>query len=257
MNRRDTTERQQSEEERLEQLRCELFHAARLSLAGELTAALAHELRQPLAAISANAAAAIRMIDSSVDATAELREALEDIRSEDRRAHEVIARLVQLLRRPQLELRDLDMNVVVSDVARLMRAEASQRHIPMHIMLADELPHVRGDRVYLQQVLMHLIFNSMQSLSEVPAADRRIDIQTRHTAKNDVVVRIEDSGRGTQADVAARMFDPFFSTRADGLGLGLPIARSIVEAHGGRIEAEPYPTGGAAFSFSVPCVITR
>lgn len=233
--------------------RIELLHASRLSIVGELTAAVAHEIRQPLSSIAINASAALGMLDtgSGLD---ELREILRDIRDENTRANDVITRLGALLRKRKLELYPLDVNNVVSDVLRLVRADASQRHVALEPEQSPDLPLVQGDKVYLQQVLLNLIFNAMDAMAETAPSARRLVIRTSRAEEGDILVVVADSGPGIASDAAPRLFEAFFTTKKDGMGLGLSIARSIVEAHGGRIRAENAPAGGATLCLTLPAL---
>lgn len=233
--------------------RTELFHVSRLSVAGELTAAVAHEIRQPLTSIAANAAAGLRMLQRRVHPDVEIQEILADIASDNRRASDVISRLGELLRKRELELRPLDINTVVTDVAHLIRAEAGQRDVTIGLTCSRDLPPVPGDRVYLQQVLLNLLLNAMEAMGDLPPARRQVTIRTvRQEAR--VEVSVSDRGRGLDAAVAPHIFEAFFTTRPDGTGLGLSIARSIIEAHGGAIGAEGRRGGGATFRFTLPAL---
>src|SRR5690606_432104 len=160
---------------------------------------------------------------------------------------DVMARLGALLRKRELERRPLDMNDAVREIVRLVRTDAGQRHVKLQLALARDLPTVDGDRVCLQQVLLNLIANGIEAMNERAWRERRLTVRTRRGADGAVEVTVVDRGRGIPLAVASRIFEPFFTTRADGTGLGLAIARSIVEAHGGTLEAHNWRAGGAAF----------
>jgi PAS domain S-box-containing protein len=247
----DITARKQAEEARRE-----LAHAGRLALMGELTASIAHEINQPLGAILTNAVAAEMMLEASAPALDQVRDILADIRKDDQRASEVIRRLRTLLSNRQMEIQPVDVNEVSSDVVLLVRAEARRRGITVASEPAADLPHVRGDKVHLQQVLLNLVLNGMDAMGDMPG-ERRLTLRTGVKEHGSVEIAVTDTGHGILPDRFPRLFDPFFSTKKDGLGLGLSIARSLVEAHGGRIWAENNPEGGATFRFALPANAER
>jgi PAS domain S-box-containing protein len=242
----EITERKQAEEARQE-----LAHASRLALLGELTASIAHEINQPLGAILSNADAAEMLLASSPPALDPVREILGDIRRDDLRASEVIGRLRALLRKRAMEVQPVSLNEVVSDVVALVRAESRRRGVVVAVQPAGDLPPVRGDRVHLQQVLMNLVLNGMDALADVPR-EKRLTVRTGVKENGSVEIAVSDTGPGILPDRLPRLFDPFFSTKKDGMGLGLSIARSLVETHGGQIWAENNHDGGATFRFSLP-----
>jgi PAS domain S-box-containing protein len=242
----DVTARKQAEEARQE-----LAHSSRLAVLGELTASIAHEINQPLGAILGYADAAEMLLQSSPPAVDQVREILGHIRKDDLRASEVIRRLRALLRKRELEHQLLDLNEVVSDVVLLVRAEARRRGITVEPIPGYEFPVVRGDKVHLQQVLLNLVFNGMEAMADVPG-QKRVTVRTGVNENGSVEVAVSDTGPGVLPDRLPRLFDPFFSTKKEGMGLGLSIARSLVEAHGGQIWAENNPDGGATFRFTLP-----
>jgi signal transduction histidine kinase len=227
-----------------------LSHAARLAIVGELTASIAHEINQPLGAILSNADAAEMLLDSAPASLPEVRQILNDIRKDDLRASEVIRRLRALLRKREMELEPVDLNEIILEVVALIRPESGRRGIAIETELAANLPLVRGDNVHLQQILLNLLLNGMEAMADVPGA-KTLSVRT---ALNDTSVEIAvmDLGSGIGPDRLTQLFDPFFSTKNHGLGLGLSIGRSLVEAHGGRIWADNNPDGGATFRFTVP-----
>ena len=240
-----------SERKRAEEARRDLAHASRLAIVGELTASIAHEINQPLGAILSNADAAEMLLESTPAALDEVRQILHDIRKDDLRASEVILHLRALLRKRELEMQPLDLNVVTSEVLTLVHAESLRRGIVMETDLAVNLPAVRGDKVHLQQVLLNLVLNGMEAMADIPEA-KRLAVRTLVNENGCVEIAVTDAGSGIPPDRLRSLFDPFFSTKKEGMGLGLSIARSLVEAHGGRIWAENNVGGGATFRFTVP-----
>jgi C4-dicarboxylate-specific signal transduction histidine kinase len=233
---RDVTERKRAELMLQEQQR-ELAHLSRVAALGELSGALAHELNQPLAAILANARAAQRMMSAERPNVGEIREILEDIASDDRRAGEVISRLRSLLKKGDLQARPVKMEDIVGEVLELLHSELIQRRVSADTRLAPNLPPALGDRVQLQQVLLNLIFNACDAMAGRPPADRRITIATALTDQGAVQLSVSDQGVGIPEGRLEQIFDPFVTTKENGLGLGLAICRSIVTAHGGRLWA--------------------
>lgn len=242
----DITDRKQAEEARRS-----LAHAARLALVGELTASIAHEVNQPLGAILSNADAAEMLLDSSPVPLDEIRHILSDIRKDDIRASEVIRRIRTLVQKRVTESQPLNLNNEIAEVLGFVRAEASRRGIVIDTALAENLPEVRGDKIQLQQVLLNLLVNGMESMTEVVGA-RRLSVKTCLHENSTVAITVADSGIGIPPHQLPRLFQHFFSTKEDGMGLGLSIARSLVEAHGGTISAENNTSGGATFRLVVP-----
>jgi PAS domain S-box-containing protein len=251
---RDITELKHAEEE-LRATRLDLTHASRLALVGELMASIAHEINQPLTSIVSNAGAGLRWMDSGAppDAGAELRDILSDIRDEGRLAAAVVERLRALAGKRQPERRALDVNEVAGDILRLVGGDARRRHVTLSTEFVPALPAVDGDRVSLQQVVLNLVLNAMDALDEEATDERRVVVRTR-PLNAAVEVAVSDTGHGIPADRLPKLFDAFFTTKAEGLGLGLAIARSIVEAHGGRIWAEDHGGRGATFRLTLPAV---
>jgi len=233
-------------------LREELAHVGRVSTIGELTASLAHELGQPLTAILSNAEAAQRLLESDTADLEEVQAILRDIVEDDQRACDVISRLRGLLKRGPLERVALDLNEVTREVARLVRGDAVARGVSIRLDLAPGLPAVQGDRVELQQVLLNLILNGLDAMRQTSAEERMLVLETVPDGKGGVRVSVRDTGSGIDLDNLDRVFEAFHTTKAEGLGMGLAIARSIVEAHGGRLQAENNPKHGAVFSFALP-----
>jgi signal transduction histidine kinase len=244
-------EQELAERKRTEEARQELAHASRLALVGELTASIAHEINQPLGAILSNADAAELLLETSPGVPGEVRQILADIRRDDLRASEVIRRLRALLRKREIEFQPVNLNEVIAEVLGLVQAEARRRDLALATDLATDLPPVRGDRIHLQQVFLNLLFNGMEAMAETPG-DRKLTVRTARKEHGWVESAVTDTGPGVPRERLAHLFNPFFSTKKEGMGLGLSIARSLVEAHGGRIWAENNVGGGATFRFTLP-----
>jgi C4-dicarboxylate-specific signal transduction histidine kinase len=232
-------------------LRQELTHIGRVSAMGELTASLAHELNQPLSAILNNAEVAQHVLEATVPDIVEMREILKDIVADDKRASDVIRRLRALLKKGELEHVPLDLNGVVDEVAQLVRNDVVVRNVPMSLDLATGLPRVRGDRVQLQQVVLNLVLNGLEAMREVNGRDPALVIRTSRAGAT-VTVAIEDSGTGIEMQDVERIFQPLYTTKTEGLGMGLAIARTIIDAHGGQLRALNNVAGGATFEFTLP-----
>ena len=233
---RDVTERKRAEHEAQEQRR-ELAHLSRVASLGELSGALAHEVSQPLAAILANAQAALRLLTREKNPPPEIGEILKDIVHDDQRAGQVIHRLRTLLKKGELDPRPCDLNEVVTEVLQLMHSELMQRSVSIRTRLEPSLPLVLADRVQLQQVLLNLIVNACDAMSYEPRDERQIDIVTAGVGQDSVKVSVIDQGIGIPDEKLEKVFSPFFTSKETGLGLGLAICRSIVTAHGGRLWA--------------------
>jgi two-component system sensor kinase FixL len=246
----DITRQKQIEEE-TQNLRRDIAHAGRVSMMGQLASALAHEINQPLGAILRNAEAAeLFMQDKSPDLD-EIRAILADIRKDDQRAGNVIDRMRGLLKRRDLDKRVVDVDELLGGVAALVRSDAAARRIKLELAVASHLPPVFGDTVHLQQVLLNLVVNGMDALNG-DRGDRRVSVTAALDGPKTVEIGVSDSGRGIPADQLTHIFDPFFTTKPNGMGMGLPISRTIIEAHNGRLWAENRPGGGASFRFTLP-----
>jgi PAS domain S-box-containing protein len=246
----DITERKAAELQ-AQQHRAELAHVARMSTLGELAASLAHELNQPLTAILSNAQAAQRLLDVAPIDLAEIREILKDVVADDNRAGQVIQRLRSLVKKQPPEFTALDLGAIMREVVHLVRADAILRASQITLAVAPGLPSVWGDRVELQQVALNLLLNALEAMKDRPAEDRQVVVQVEADGSRMVKVSVRDRGAGLGDDVE-RVFRPFYTTKPDGLGVGLSISRSIVEAHGGHLWAENNPERGATFCFTIP-----
>ena len=235
-----------------QRLRQELTHIGRVSAMGELSASLAHELNQPLTAILSNAQAAQDLLALDVIDLDAMREILSDIVADDKRAAAVIRRLRTLLRKGDLEFVPLDVNEIVGEVAWLVKNDALIRNVSITLDLASDLPGVLGDRVQLQQVVLNLVLNGLEALRPPWAGARALVIRTARDGATTVAVAVQDSGTGIDEKDTDRIFQPFYTTKAEGLGMGLAIARTIVDAHGGRLVAANNEHGGATVHFTLP-----
>ncbi|MGE3875966.1 MAG: ATP-binding protein [Parvibaculaceae bacterium] len=247
----DVTERKLAEREAEEQ-RKQLTHLTRVSVLGALSGALAHELNQPLTAILSNAQAARRILGRKPYDIEEIRKILEDIVDDDRRAGDVIHHLRSLLRREEGARTPIDINQLAASVLDFARSDLVLRGVAVTRELNKDLPPVEGDAVQLQQVLLNLIVNACDAMSRKPVAERKLTIATKMTKKGKLRVSVVDNGEGISEDNIKTMFEPFHTTKALGLGLGLPICNWIIAAHGGKLLAHSHPEGGATFSFDLP-----
>jgi C4-dicarboxylate-specific signal transduction histidine kinase len=250
----DITPQRQAELQ-IQRLSQDLSHFGRVSMMGELAAALAHELRQPLTAVMANAEAGLDVLDAPgvMDVT-ELREILTDIIAEDHRAGEVIRRLRTLLRRGPSESQPLNLNELINEVIPLLRNYAVMHDVSVTTDLSPALPLARGDRIQLEQVLVNLMLNALDSMKTAPRDRRHLRVRTAPTKPHSVLVTVQDSGTGILPEHLDCIFDSFFTTKPEGMGMGLSICRAIVQAHHGRIWAENNPGPGAAAHFSLPAL---
>jgi two-component system sensor kinase FixL len=246
----DITDRKQAAQEIVQQ-RIELAHVARVSAMGELAASLAHELNQPLGAILRNAEAAELFLQASSPDLEEVRAILADIRKDDQRAGAVIDRMRTLLKRRKVEHSLIDLNVLADEVITLVRPEADSRNVRLALEPVSSLPPVSGDRIQLQQVLLNLLLNAMDAMNDSASDGRRITVGVQ-AAGAQVEIAVSDTGHGIPADKLAHVFEPFFSTKPNGMGMGLTISCSIIEAIGGNIRAKNNEAGGATIAFTLP-----
>jgi C4-dicarboxylate-specific signal transduction histidine kinase len=236
--------------------RQELAHFQRVSTIGELTTSLAHELNQPLTAILANAETAARLVrDSRAAGAEELREILADIASEDRRAGEFIKRLRELLRKEEPPRALLEVNALVREIVDLLASDALLRGVALRLDLHPGRLTVQGDRVQLQQVLLNLLVNALEALAESGGTEPSVRVRTEDAGAAGVRVSVRDTGPGLRQATPEGIFEPFYTTKAHGLGMGLSIARSIATAHGGTIDASNNTTRGATFTLTLPAAL--
>jgi signal transduction histidine kinase len=236
--------------ERAKELQDQIAHMNRVSTLGELSGAIAHELGQPLTAITNNAHATLAVLDRGGASVGDVRESVSDIAQDARRASDVLGRMRAYLRREAAEPRPVSLAAVADETARLVHATARRREVSVRVENASDLPPVLGDQVQLLQVSLNLVANAIEAAATGPGP-RQVTIRTRRAGAS-VELGVENSGVGIAPPVAERMFEPFFTTRAEGLGMGLPICRTIVEAHGGRIWIRSNEPGRTELRFSLP-----
>jgi C4-dicarboxylate-specific signal transduction histidine kinase len=247
----DVTERRQAEEA-LQNAQTELARAARLTSMGELAASIAHEINQPLAAVVSNADAALRWLAKDVPDLPRSRESVARIIRDANRASDVIKRVRALLTKDEPEYAALDINEAIQEVLALLRGTLRGQEISLKTELFPGLPPVRGDRIQLQQVVMNLVLNGVEAMASVTDRPREIVVKTQAAGAGGILVPVEDSGPGLDPATTERIFDPFYTTKPGGMGIGLSISRTIVEAHGGRIWASPRAPHGTIIQFSLP-----
>jgi signal transduction histidine kinase len=236
-----------------QQKRAELAHLSRVTSLGELTAALAHELSQPLTAILSNAGAARWFLARPELDLTEVRDTLADITSDTQRARDIIERLRGMLKRDRpAEFAAVDLNDVIRTVERLVRGERLRHQVMVELDLSQDLPPASGDNIQLQQVVMNLMLNAFVAMNRPGRAERRLLVRTRAADGAHVKAEFEDNGVGIAADMMDRLFEPFVTTKPDGLGMGLAICRTIVDHHGGGLRAANNPAGGATFTLTLP-----
>jgi PAS domain S-box-containing protein len=247
----DITERKRAEEA-LHTAQAELAHVTRVTMLGELTASIAHEVNQPLGAIVTNGDACLRLLSHDAPDLDGAREAVECMISDAVRASEVIKRIRALLRKTATEKAPLNINGIIREVIALAASELVKNQVVVRTELEADLPPVLGDRIQLQQVVLNLIFNGNETMSGEGWQPRELLISSQRSKPDEVMVAVRDSGTGLDPQTAERVFDAFFTTKEGGLGLGLSISRTIIEAHGGRLWATPNEGPGATFQFTLP-----
>ena len=253
----DITQRHQAEaeRERLREVQADLAHITRITTMGELTASLAHEIKQPIAAAVTNAKTCLRWLDRAEPEIGEACEAASRLVKDVTRAADIINRIGSLFKKGSPQRESVDVNQLIREMIELLRSEASRYSISICAELAPELPMILGDVVQLRQVLMNLMLNGIDAMGD-EGADRKLTIKSEEDDKGQIRISVSDTGVGLQPQQLEQVFNTFFTTKAQGLGMGLPISRSIVESHGGRLWASANPQRGATFHFTLPIEIT-
>jgi C4-dicarboxylate-specific signal transduction histidine kinase len=244
-------------EEALNRARSELAHVARITTLSTLTASIAHEVNQPLSGIVTNAGTCLRLLDADPPNVEGARETARRTIRDGHRASEVITRLRALFSKRELALEPLNLNDAIQEVVALSRGECQRHRVMLQVELADDLPNITGDRVQLQQVILNLFRNALDAMVDVHDRPRQLLIRTDRKDDGRVHVSIRDAGVGIDAETMNKLFEAFYTTKSDGMGIGLSISRSIVERHRGRLWAEPNDGPGATFRLSIPCHAER
>jgi signal transduction histidine kinase len=248
--REQLTERKQAEEA-LRDAQAELAHVTRVMTMGELTASIAHEINQPLAAVVTNANAGLRWLAGPIPNLSEAREALARITRDGKRASDVIGRIRALVKKSSTEKAGLDLNEAIQEVVVLVQSEIQKSEVTLQMELAIDLPQILGNRVQLQQVILNLVMNGIEAMSAVTDRSRDLLIRSCKYESDKVLVAAQDSGIGIDSQNLEKIFDAFYTTKSQGMGMGLAISRSIVESHGGRLWAVPNIGPGATFQFTL------
>jgi signal transduction histidine kinase len=239
-------------ERQFREMQSELAHANRVATMGQLTASIAHEIKQPISTARNNACAALNFLAKSPPDVAEVREALTCIVDDTDRTSDVVDRIGSLIKKAPPRKEVVDLNAAILEVTALTRSEAVKTGVAVGTLLASELPRIQCDRVQLQQVMLNLIVNAIQSMSGVEDGNRELQISTVSIEPDGVRVAVRDTGHGLRPESLPRLFEPFYTTKPDGMGMGLAICRSIIEAHGGRLWATKCEPRGALFQFTIP-----
>jgi two-component system, LuxR family, sensor kinase FixL len=229
-----------------------LAHATRVATLGELAASIAHEINQPLAAILINGNACMHWLDREIPDLAKVRSSAEQMISDANRAAEIVRRLRALSRKADPEYRPVDVNGLVTETIPLLRREISGHGAALHLDLHSDLPPVAGDKVQLQQVVINLVVNGIQAMADISSRENSLTIRSQRHRGNGVLVSVIDNGTGVDAAHLDTLFDAFFTTKPAGMGIGLSICRSIIEAHGGEVGVSNNPDFGATFHFTLP-----
>jgi C4-dicarboxylate-specific signal transduction histidine kinase len=236
----------------LQKVQSELTHVARVMTLGELTASIAHEVNQPLAAIVTNGNATLRWLGAVTPNLSEARQAVERIIKDSYRASAVISRIRSLVKKAPPRNDRVDLNEVIVEVFALAASEARRNHVALKQQLKHDLPQVHGDRVQLQQVILNLIINGLEAIAKSKNGTRELSVSSNQDEAANVVIAVSDSGEGLDVGSLDHVFDAFFTTKPDGMGMGLAISRTIIESHGGRLWATANSPKGAVFQFTLP-----
>jgi C4-dicarboxylate-specific signal transduction histidine kinase len=253
-DRKRAEEKLRASEQRLLNAQMELAHVNRVTTMGQLTASIAHEVNQPLAAVVANAEACLRWLDRGPPDLDAARRSVEWIINDGNRASGVIRRFRALANKTHIEKVPLDVNDVVSETVALVRRELISHQVSLRAELALSPPMILGDRVQLQQVIINLVMNGIEAMQSVTDRSRELVIRSGQDETHEVIVSVTDCGVGISAENAEQLFNAFFTTKSGGMGMGLSICRSIIEAHGGRISATDNLPHGATFQFTLPAI---
>jgi C4-dicarboxylate-specific signal transduction histidine kinase len=230
----------------------ELAHANRIETMGQLTASVAHELKQPLAAVVMGGNTALSWLAGAASDTEKAKRSLETIVKDAKRAIDVINRIHGLVKKDEPLTETLNINDAIVEVIALTRSQLVKDGVSVQTRLADSLPHIKGDWVQLQQVMLNLLVNAIQAMSGVAEGKRQLHISTENTGSQGVRVAVRDSGPGLSGENFQRVFEPFYTTKPNGMGMGLSICRSIIEHHGGRLWVTSHEPQGALFQFTIP-----
>jgi signal transduction histidine kinase len=238
--------------EELLQARTEVARVARVTTLGELTAAIAHEVQQPLTGLVSSGNACLRWLSKETPNLEAARRAVERIINDGIRAGEVVSRIRALVKKSPTRRDWLNINDTIREVIELIRSEVQRNRISLQTELSNDVPLVLGDRIQLQQVILNLIMNAIEAMSGVSQAHQELSVASMKDGSNGVLVAVRDSGPGLDSTVLDRLFDAFYTSKSDGMGMGLAISRTIVEAHGGQLWATPNVPRGAIFQFRLP-----
>jgi signal transduction histidine kinase len=239
-------------EEALRKAHADLAHVTRVMTMGELAASIAHEVSQPLSGVVLNGNACMRWLAGDSPNLDEAREAAQRIIRDGQRASKVIARIRALSRKTETAMEPLDLNDAIEEVVVLAQGQLRQHRVAIRTKLAVDLPPVLGDRVQLQQVVLNLVMNAIEAMRSVEERPRELAIMTQQAQDGEVCVAVQDTGIGLDAESTEKIFDAFYTTKREGMGMGLSISRSIVINHGGRLWAIPNDGPGTTFQFIVP-----
>ena len=254
----DLTEQRRAEaharesERRYREVQLDLAHANRVAAMGQLTASIAHEIRQPLAAVKMDGTTGLRWLTRTPPEINEAKSCFENIVKDANRAANVISRVHSLVKKATPSKDTLDLNEAILEVVALTRSEAAKHGANVQIELANNLPRIFGDRVRLQQVMINLIVNAIQAVCDIVPDVREVHISTAYRGSEEVLVAVRDTGPGLSAESLPHLFEPFYTTKPDGMGMGLSICRSIIEDHGGQLSASANVPRGAVFQFTLP-----
>ena len=250
----DVTERKraQKERQRLRELESELAHMNRLSIMGELTASLAHEILHPIATARNNARAGMRLLDRTPPDLGEVKEALSCIVRDADRAKDIVGRVREHVKKAPPRKEPFDLNEAIDEVVVMARGAIIRNKVSVRAFLREELDPIQGDRVQLQQVVLNLVLNAVEAMNSVEEGARELSIRAEQIQAGGVLVEVRDSGPGIDRDHLERVFEAFYTTKTSGLGMGLAICRSIIDAHGGRLWLDHNEPRGAVFRFTLP-----